>query len=236
LSIKLGRPVPNPFRDPQVKAALANARRANAKRDLATKKKQPLDAEALAKLLATCDDSLRGLRDRALLCFAFASGGRRRSEVTGADMKHLKKTSGGNYVYDLLLSKTNQSGEHRDDRHKPVNGMAARALTAWLSAAHIRTGRIFRSIGPTGKVSDSLSDSAVFEMVKQRAEKAGFNREDFSPHSIRAGFVTESVRRNVPMVEAMEMTGHVTTRQFAAYYRPRKNSESDAAHLLESDK
>jgi integrase len=232
LSIKLGRPLPNPFHANQVKAALANARRANAKRDLTTNKKQPLDAEALAKLLATCDDSLRGVRDRAILCFAFASGGRRRSEVTAADMKHLKKTRGGNYEYNLILTKTNQSGEHRDDRCKPVNGMAARALSAWLSMANIRSGRIFRSIGPAGKLSQSLSDSAVFSMVKQRAKAANLNAADFSPHSLRSGFVTESVRRNVPMVEAMQMTGHVTTRQFAAYYR--SSASVAAANLLDT--
>ena len=234
LGIKLGRPIDNPFHANQVKVALANARRANAKRDLATNKKQPLDAEALSKLLATCDDSLRGLRDRAILCFAFASGGRRRSEVSAADMKHLTRTRDGNYLYDLVLSKTNQSGEHRDDRQKPVNGMAAAALSAWLSAANISRGRIFRSIGPTGKLSKSISDSAIFSMVKDRAAQAGLVREDFSPHSLRSGFVTESVVRNIPMLEAMQMTGHVTTRQFSAYYRARDVSKSPAASLLDT--
>jgi hypothetical protein len=33
-------------------------------------------------MLATCTDGLIGIRDRALLTFAFSSGGRRRSEVT----------------------------------------------------------------------------------------------------------------------------------------------------------
>ncbi len=43
-------------------------------------------------MLATCDDSLEGLRDRALLCFGFASGGRRRSEIAAADLRDLRKT------------------------------------------------------------------------------------------------------------------------------------------------
>jgi site-specific recombinase XerC len=234
LGIKLGRPIPNPFHANQVKVALANARRANAKRDLSTNKKQPLDAEALSKLLETCDESLRGVRDRAILCFAFASGGRRRSEVSCADMKHLTRTPDGNYRYDLVLSKTNQSGEHRDDRQKPINGMAALALSAWLSGANISRGRIFRSIGPTGNLSKSISDSAIFSMVKQRAAQAGLEPRDFSPHSLRSGFVTESVRRNIPMLEAMQMTGHVTTRQFAAYYRAKDVSNSPAASLLDT--
>ena len=40
-------------------------------------------------MLATCTDGLIGVRDRALLLFAFASGGRRRSEVASAVMENL---------------------------------------------------------------------------------------------------------------------------------------------------
>ena len=52
------------------------------------------DLSPLARLeamLATCDDSLEGLRDRALLCFGFASGGRRRSEIAAADLRDLRR-------------------------------------------------------------------------------------------------------------------------------------------------
>src|SRR5258708_6806480 len=51
-------------------------------------KKDALTRDLLEQLLQTCDDSLRGRRDRALLLFAWSSGGRRRSEVAGADMRH----------------------------------------------------------------------------------------------------------------------------------------------------
>ena len=40
-------------------------------------------------MLAACTDGLIGVRDRALLLFAFASGGRRRSEVASAVMENL---------------------------------------------------------------------------------------------------------------------------------------------------
>lgn len=44
----------------------------------------------LAKILATCaTDSLRELRDRAILMVAFASGGRRRSEIAGLRVEQL---------------------------------------------------------------------------------------------------------------------------------------------------
>ena len=54
---------------------------------------------------STCDDSLRGLRDRALLLFAWSSGGRRRSEVVGATVENTRKV-GEDYLYLLSHSKT----------------------------------------------------------------------------------------------------------------------------------
>jgi len=61
-------------------------------------------------MLATCDDSLEGIRDRALLCFAFSSSGRRRSEVAAADMRDLRRIGDKGYIYRLEHSKTQQEG------------------------------------------------------------------------------------------------------------------------------
>src|SRR5690606_10666836 len=81
--------LPNPCHDPRVRELLSRTRKAYAKRGALPQKKDALTREVLAQLLDTCDDSLRGRRDRALLLFAWASGGRRRSEVAGADMQFL---------------------------------------------------------------------------------------------------------------------------------------------------
>jgi integrase len=48
------------------------------------RRKRAATREVLEAMLATCDDSLAGVRDRALLHFAWGSGGRRRSEVAAA--------------------------------------------------------------------------------------------------------------------------------------------------------
>jgi integrase len=61
-------------------------------------------------MLATCTDGLIGIRDRALLLFAFASGARRRSEVAGAVMENLVKINAQTYLYRLTHSKTDQAG------------------------------------------------------------------------------------------------------------------------------
>lgn len=83
------REAKNPCQDPKVRQLLAMTRRAYAKRGALPHKKDALTRDPLQAVLATCDDSLQGKRDRALLLFAWASGGRRRSEVAAADLKLL---------------------------------------------------------------------------------------------------------------------------------------------------
>ena len=72
----------SPFDAPQVKQARAKARRAMA-RPPAPKSAHPITRGILEQLLATCRSSRRDCRDRALLMLGWASGGRRRSEITG---------------------------------------------------------------------------------------------------------------------------------------------------------
>src|SRR3546814_19267259 len=90
-------------------------------------------------MLATCDDSLEGLRDRALLSFAFASGGRRRSEVAAANMRDLRRISDKGYIYRLEHSKTQQAGVTASSTpDKPVLDRAALALEEWLDRSEER--------------------------------------------------------------------------------------------------
>ena len=182
-------------------------------------------------MLATCTDGLAGLRDRALLLFAFASGGRRRSEVAAAAFENLTSIGDGNYLFRLSRSKTDQAGtEQNPSALKPLVGPPAEAMKSWLDAAGITSGRIFRRIRKT-KAVEPLSPQAVWHIVKRRAALAGLG-QDFSAHSLRSGFVTEAGRQNVPMGEAMAMTGHRSTTTFLRYFQPGAITQSQGARLL----
>jgi hypothetical protein len=56
------------------------------------RKKAAARSEVLETLLATCDDSLAGVRDRALLLFGWSSGGRCRAEIARAELADLEWT------------------------------------------------------------------------------------------------------------------------------------------------
>jgi integrase len=229
------RRLDSPTDHQDVRRLMRAARSAYAKRGQLPKKKDALELDHLERLLATCDASPQGVRDRALLLFAFDSGGRRRSEVAAADLALLKK-DGLDFIYNLAFSKTNQQGVDRGENHKPIVGAAADALRAWLrllAAAGIAEGAIFRRIRRGGHISqERLSDAGVWEIVARRCQLSGLDQEgDFSPHSLRSGFMTEAGRAKVPLKDMMAYSGHHDVKTALGYIQKVNMKESAAAGL-----
>lgn len=222
----------NPCDQPAVRHLLARARRAANKRGDRPTKKTAVTRRELEALVATCDDSLEGLRDRALLYFAFASGGRRRSEVAAADFADLKRLPDGGYLYRLQFSKTQQAGPSATSTpDKPVLGVAAEALDAWILASGLVDGRIFRRLWKE-RIGPGLSPAAVAEIVQRRAARAGLDG-DFAGHSLRSGFVTEGGRQGVALPAIMAMTEHRSVASVIGYFQAGGAQDNPAARLLD---
>ncbi len=103
----------SPFDGALVKQARAKARRAAA-RPLAPNLQHPITRDMLEQPLATCRGSRRDCRDRAILMPGWASGGRRRSEITRLQREDvsLKEFDKSGVVWTSLLeTKTTQKGE-----------------------------------------------------------------------------------------------------------------------------
>lgn len=103
-------------------------------------------------MLATCDDSLEGLRDRALLCFAFASGGRRRSEIAAADLRDLRKVGDDGYISAGVLEDPAGGGDGGFDAGQADPG-AQRGGTGGLARGrgHRRRGDLPPYLEGTGR-------------------------------------------------------------------------------------
>lgn len=222
----------NPCKDARVNHLLTLTRKAYAKRGDVPRKKQALTSDPLEAVLATCDDSPKGVRDRALLLFAWSSGGRRRSEVVNADMVNLQRVGQDEFAYRLQTSKTNQSGRDSPNQIKPVVGRAGAALAKWLRISGVKTGAIFRQVNKVGAVGRPLSPAAVREIVISRCALAGVEG-DYSAHSLRSGFVTEAGRRNMPPAEAMKMTDHKSVAVFMGYFQAGDVMLSEVARMMD---
>lgn len=228
---------PNPCADPLVRELLGRTRRAYAKRGARPRKQRALTKDPLQAVLATCDDTLRGKRDRALLLFAWATGGRRRSEVAAATLENLQRVDAKSYLYTLAHSKTNQAGAERPEDVKPLVGSAALAMQEWLAVLTekgIKEGALFRRIRKGGHLGEALAAAAVRDIVKERCVMAGVEGA-FSAHSLRAGFVTEAGRQNMSLPETMAMTGHHSVATVMGYFRAESALGSKVSRMLDEE-
>ena len=147
------------------------------------KRAQALATEEGQRLVGTCDESLVGRRDRALLLLAFA-GALRRSELCGIEVEHLTWKSRS---LELLIprSKTDAEGEGARigiPRGKVENTCPVRALRAWLDASAIEHGPVFRAVTRHNTIrSAALSGEAVRLIVLKRARLAGIKGSPGQP-------------------------------------------------------
>jgi integrase len=229
-------PATNPMRDARVRQLIAAARRAYARRGREPSRPVAATRDVIDVLLSTCDDSLVGIRDRALLLFGWASGGRRRSEITAASFENVRRDGAG-FVYELGWSKTNQSARRDPKNLKPIQGRAAAALRAWLEVLmrfRITKGKLFRAVRHD-RVFEPLSDWSIREIVRRRAKLANQPLGRLSAHSLRSGFVTEAGKRGVSLGQTMAMTGHRSIQTVMIYYQSGELSVSKAARLLDDE-
>jgi site-specific recombinase XerD len=94
----------------------------------------------------------------------------------------------------------------------------------------VTSGAIFRRVRKT-KAVEPLSGQAVSLIVKRRAQLASLTG-DFGAHSLRSGFVTEAGRQNVPLGEAMGLTGHRSMQTFLRYFKLGTVQNTQAGNLL----
>lgn len=222
----------NPCEGAAVRHLLARSRRAAVKRGERATKKTAITRPELEAMLATCDDSLEGRRDRALLHFGFGSGGRRRSEIADADLADLRPLPSGGFVYWLERSKSEQAGPTANSTpHKPVVGRAGESMAQWLAAAGLHEGRLFRRLWGD-RVGPALSAKSVAAIVQRRARLAGLDG-DFGGHSLRSGFVTEGARQGVPLPALMAMTSHRSVASLLGYVQAGAAADNPAARLLD---
>lgn len=205
-----------PTNSEAVKATLRGIRRTLGS---APARKAPATAEKVLAMANQTPNDLKGLRDRAILLLGFA-GAFRRSELIGLDLADLDFCDAGLRV-TIRKSKTDQEGQGatiaitRGTIACPVD-----AVQAWVTAAGIVAGPLFRPVSRAGKVSARrLSGRTVAELVKAYARHVGLNAADFSGHSLRAGFLTSAAARGASIFKMMDVSRHKSIDTLRGYVR-----------------
>jgi integrase len=110
-------------------------------------------------------------------------------------------------------------------------------LKAWLDSLkndnYITSGPIFRRMDRNGCVGDKpLNSKTVATIVKFVAEKAGYDPERFSGHSLRSGFITSAAAAGKSLHNIMRQSRHKSEKNALTYIRPAALFRRNAAHGL----
>ncbi len=188
---------------------------------------QPAAALSLAmlrQLLATCDTSKRGRRDRALLLFGFA-GALRRSELVALRVEDVAVTATGLRLR-IVRGKTDPTGQGAEiglPRGRHTETCPLRAFEAWQVVAQRRAGPLFRRISTGDRIGDTaLHPDAVRQILAHRVAMAGLITDGFerlSAHALRVGFITAAYDKGVRDEDIMRHTRHRDLRTMRGYVR-----------------
>ena len=154
-------------------------------------KKAALTVDLVTKALRKIPEDLTGLRDRALILVGFAAA-LRRSELVGLDRADIRPHPKGLLVI-IRRSKTDQKGEGKSKAIPHGRRLhVAAALDAWLAAAKITSGPVFRGVRGKTVLANRLCTKQVARIIQTRAGAIGLDPTSFGGHSLRSGFITSA--------------------------------------------
>jgi integrase len=233
----------SPLGTPTIRTSVRLAVRASA-RPRRRKSKRAVTRDILDRLIATCQsDRLADTRDLAILLLAFASGGRRRSEVARLRLEQL--TVEADVLLDpddpnsprmpcmaIALGRTKTAQADDDDSRVLLIGAPVIALREWIERADIKKGAVFRAIDRWEAIENrALTPQAINLILKRRCALAGLDPEEFSAHGLRSGYLTEAARAGVTLPAAMRQSQHRSVQQAARYYNDADQALGKAARL-----
>ena len=133
-------------------------------------------------------------------------------------------------------SKTDQEARGREVAI-PYGSDAAtcpvRACRAWIEAAGLQDGPLFRRIDRHTRVNArGLHKDSIGPIVKRAARAAGLDPKLYAGHSLRAGFCTQAYMNGAREFDIMRQTGHRSLETLRKYIRGRGLFRDNAATKL----
>jgi site-specific recombinase XerD len=176
--------ITDPTKHPDVKIEM---RRMYRKLGRYAKQVYGINKDLLDKMVATTDNSLRGIRDKAILLLAYDSLCRR-SEIVSLEFEDLIiNRNDGSVKLKLRKSKTDPVGM---GKWLYLSKDTQVALKKWIDLSDLKTGKIFRSISSAGKIKSTLNISQIARIYKKLASRSLVDPDtikNISGHSLRIG-------------------------------------------------
>jgi site-specific recombinase XerD len=171
------------------------------------------------------EDTIAGLRDRAILSVGLQVG-LRRAEIAALKVGDLHQNRG----YDSL--RVSRKGGRRDAL--AINPQTATRIRAYLELAGHGAdvdGPLFRPLRHNGKRQEErrcMDPDAIDRVVRKYAAELGLDR-GYSAHSMRATFITTALENGAQLEDVQKAAGHRDPSTTKLYDRRGYNPEKAAS-------
>jgi len=199
---KLNR-MDDPTKDPDVTIEM---RRMHRKLGRSAKQAGSINLDILDQMLLATDDSIRGLRDKALLLVAYDTLCRR-SELVSLQVKDVKITIKNGVESTSILLRKSKTDQDSMGKWLYLSQRAHLALIAWMKELPEGQDMLITGILRSGDLSPHLGGGQVNRIYKRIAKAAGLDEsviKGISGHSMRVGAAQDLLSSGASMPIMMQ--------------------------------
>lgn len=176
-----------------------------------------LEIEEVDRLLAVPDDSVKGIRDRAILEVLYATG-IRVSELIDANVEDI----------NLRMGFITCAGEHSTPRIVPLGRPARAALENYIyegRKAMVKENKEEKALF-VNYYGKRITRQGLWKVLKEYGEKAGLKHK-LTPNIIRNSFAVHMLQNGADLKSLQELMGHEDITATQAYLSVTKNRIKD---------
>lgn len=194
----------DPTKDPDVALEM---RRMHRKLGRSSHQASGINADDLEKMLSATDDSVRGIRNRALLLVAYDTLCRR-SELVSLQVRDVKVNVSDGAENSSILLRRSKTDQDSTGKWLHLSKRAHTALMNWMRKLPERSEYLMVGIDRAGRISRrSLGSGQVNRIYKKIARSAGLNEltiKKISGHSMRVGAAQDLLNSGASMPIIMQ--------------------------------
>ena len=161
-----------------------------------------LTATQVKRLVDATPNTVAGKRDKLALSLLVGAG-LRRDEAINLTFEQVKLQP----VQGKLRTVLAIQGKGEKDRVIPISDTLARRLDDWGAITSGR-GLVLRSVNRRGELGKSISDIALFKIVRKYG--AAIGKPDLAPHDLRRTYAQIGYESGVPITQISKLLGHAS--------------------------
>jgi len=193
----------DPTKDPDVTLEM---RRMHRKLGRSCSQAGSINADTLDKLLLATDDSIRGIRDRALLLVAYDTLCRR-SELVSLQVKDVKINIKNGIETSSILLRKSKTDQDSTGKWLHLSQRAHLALSEWIKKLPEGQEMLYCGLNCALDISPQIGAGQINRIYKKIARKAGLDEsaiEGISGHSMRVGAAQDLLNSGASMPIIMQ--------------------------------